>query len=417
MRKFSVLAALLFTLTAQAQTTITGLPAGAALGGTEPIPADQAGATVKTTPAAIETYSRSTTATLTNKTLTAPVINSPTGIVKADVGLGNVDNTSDVTKNAATVTLTNKTISGAANTISNVSLTTGVTGTLPVANGGTGQTALSALTDNPTASVGPTAVNGSASTFMRSDAAPAVDLTAAYLWTGVHTASSAEPRRIMVETDQGADLKNWDWDLQAGIYCLRTRTDLDGAGVNAFCTTRGATTAISNVALGNATNNPTGTWLGTGTFTFGGGISAGGGTLSGGIATMGRFVPSSSSVPTTGINLPAANTLGLSTNSTLRVRVESTGQVALQTVGAGLSIAEGSNAKMGTCTLVAGTCTFTTTAVTANSRIFCTAQSLGTVTAGQGIAVSARTAGTSYTVTSGSAIDTSVIACMLVEPS
>lgn len=50
------------------------------------------------------------TATLTNKTLTAPVINSPTGIVKGDVGLGNVDNTSDATKNAATATLTNKTL-------------------------------------------------------------------------------------------------------------------------------------------------------------------------------------------------------------------------------------------------------------------------------------------------------------------
>ena len=39
-------------------------------------------------------------------------------------------------------TVTNKTISGASNTISNVSLTTGVTGTLPVANGGTGITSL-----------------------------------------------------------------------------------------------------------------------------------------------------------------------------------------------------------------------------------------------------------------------------------
>lgn len=47
---------------------------------------------------------------LVNKTLTAPVINSPTGIVKGDVGLGNVDNTSDATKNAATATLTNKTL-------------------------------------------------------------------------------------------------------------------------------------------------------------------------------------------------------------------------------------------------------------------------------------------------------------------
>ncbi len=39
---------------------------------------------------------------------------------------------------ASTDTLTNKTISGASNTITNISLTTGVTGTLPVANGGTG---------------------------------------------------------------------------------------------------------------------------------------------------------------------------------------------------------------------------------------------------------------------------------------
>ena len=37
-------------------------------------------------------------------------------------------------------TLTNKTINGSNNTITNISLTTAVTGTLPVANGGTGQT-------------------------------------------------------------------------------------------------------------------------------------------------------------------------------------------------------------------------------------------------------------------------------------
>lgn len=42
------------------------------------------------------------TQTLTNKTLTAPVINSPTGIVKADVGLANVDNTSDANKPVST---------------------------------------------------------------------------------------------------------------------------------------------------------------------------------------------------------------------------------------------------------------------------------------------------------------------------
>ena len=47
--------------------------------------------------------------TLTNKTLTAPVINSPSGLTKSDVGLSNVDNTSDATKFSETGTLTNKT--------------------------------------------------------------------------------------------------------------------------------------------------------------------------------------------------------------------------------------------------------------------------------------------------------------------
>ena len=42
------------------------------------------------------------TQTLTGKTLTSPVINTPTGIVKGDVGLGNVDNTSDVNKPVST---------------------------------------------------------------------------------------------------------------------------------------------------------------------------------------------------------------------------------------------------------------------------------------------------------------------------
>jgi len=50
------------------------------------------------------------TQTLSGKTLTSPVINTPTGIVKGDVGLGSVDNTSNATERAATATLTNKRI-------------------------------------------------------------------------------------------------------------------------------------------------------------------------------------------------------------------------------------------------------------------------------------------------------------------
>ena len=70
-----------------------------------------AGSAVVTLPTSTSTLATlALTETLTNKTLTSPVINTPTGIVKADVGLGNVDNTSNVTERAATATLTNKTL-------------------------------------------------------------------------------------------------------------------------------------------------------------------------------------------------------------------------------------------------------------------------------------------------------------------
>ena len=64
----------------------------------------------------------------------------------------------------------------------------------------------------------------------------------------------------------------------------------------------------------------------------------------------------------------------------------------------------------GRATLAAGTVTVNHPAVTAASNIMLTAQSLGTVTAPQALAVTARVAGTSFTVTSGANDDTSVVA-------
>lgn len=116
----------------------------------------------------------SSTDTLTNKTLTSPVINSAT-FTGQQTGLeiafnqsivfeGTTADANELTLSAGeptadrvvtlpnatttlvgtdtTDTLTNKTINGSNNTISNVSLSTGVTGTLPAANGGTGVTSL-----------------------------------------------------------------------------------------------------------------------------------------------------------------------------------------------------------------------------------------------------------------------------------
>lgn len=44
---------------------------------------------------------------------------------------------------------------------------------------------------NPTASVGTAAVNGTAQTYMRSDAAPPIDVSITVTWTGVHTFNQA----------------------------------------------------------------------------------------------------------------------------------------------------------------------------------------------------------------------------------
>ena len=93
-----------------------------------------------------------------------------------------------------------------------------------------------------------------------------------------------------------------------------------------------------------------------------------------------------------------------------------TSTLSLPVVGGGIKIKEGSNARMGTATLSGGTVVVNTTAVTANSRIFLTVQSLGTVAVPSGYCVSARTASTSFTILASAPTDTSVVAWLIVEP-
>lgn len=94
-----------------------------------------------------------------------------------------------------------------------------------------------------------------------------------------------------------------------------------------------------------------------------------------------------------------------------------TGDLTFTTVGKGIRMKEGTNARAGIATLAAGTVTIATTAVTAISRVHLTNQTLGTVTAPSALGVSARTAGTSFTVLASQATDTSTVAWVIVEPS
>ena len=103
------------------------------------------------------------------------------------------------------------------------------------------------------------------------------------------------------------------------------------------------------------------------------------------------------------------------TPSTLNLQVV-TGNVDIQTAGKGLQVAEGSNAKQGTLTLNGVTAVVVSnTSVTANSRIFLTIQVPGGGTTGAPY-VSARSAGTSFSVKSTGAGDTSTCAYFITEP-
>lgn len=89
------------------------------------------------------------------------------------------------------------------------------------------------------------------------------------------------------------------------------------------------------------------------------------------------------------------------------------GSVDVPQAGAGLKVAEGSNAKQGVATLVAGTVTVANTSVTANSRIFLSVFTPGGT---QGILSYSKTAGTGFTITSTNAADTSVVNWEIFEP-
>lgn len=90
------------------------------------------------------------------------------------------------------------------------------------------------------------------------------------------------------------------------------------------------------------------------------------------------------------------------------------GNFLVNTAGKGLSIKSGSNARIGTGTLTAGTVTIANTSVTANTRVFLQDTTSGGLT-NVGVLTAVTTAGTGFVVTSTLALDTSTFNWLLVE--
>lgn len=127
--------------------------------------------------------------------------------------------------------------------------------------------------------------------------------------------------------------------------------------------------------------------------------------------TIARFVETVDGTLNWGPGGSTARDTSLSRNGV--ASLSTNGQLTFSTAGKGLTLTEGSNAKMGVVTLAAGTATVSTTAVTANSRIFLTAQSTGA--APGALRISTITAGTSFVITSTSGTDTSSVAWLIIE--
>lgn len=154
--------------------------------------------------------------------------------------------TDTVVGRATTDTLTNKTINGSNNTITSVSLTTGVTGTLPVGNGGTGATSLTSnnvILGNGTSAVqfvapgtsgnvltsNGTTWTSSASTSNVSGEAT-INIASAYITnSGTPTVSSQDGSWITSITDNGV-----------GNFTINYASNTWSAAPRCFCNVAGA---------------------------------------------------------------------------------------------------------------------------------------------------------------------------------
>lgn len=238
-----------------ADLSINNLPAASSVTATDVFPTTQGGTTTrKATAAQISTYTRSQA-------------------TKTDVGLGNVDNTSDANKPVSTATQTALDLKAP---LASPALTG--TPTAPTAAAGTNTTQLATTAGivaerTATRTLTGATISGSSNTLSNiPDSALSANVL---LGNGNPTITTVEPRILLNESDQGTDLKLWDMDLATGLLCLRTRTDADALGQNVFCATRGTTTTLTQLDFGNATSNPAFNFLGTGVVTMAGGVTTG----------------------------------------------------------------------------------------------------------------------------------------------
>jgi hypothetical protein len=113
---------------------------------------------------------------------------------------------------------------------------------------------------NPTATIGLTAVNGGASTFLRSDGALALSQAIAPTWSAQHifglsgslatpsvVFSSSRPSFQLNETDASSNKKNWFFEANGGQFTGYIENDAGNSAIAWITVSRTATTSVDSV--------------------------------------------------------------------------------------------------------------------------------------------------------------------------
>jgi hypothetical protein len=177
---------------------------------------------------------------------------------------------------------------------------------------------------NPTSNIGLAAVNGVLATYMRSDAAPALSQSIAPTWTGAHLFAGAMkgtaadgvstglraslPTLHWVNSGAALDAKLWEAIGTTTTLNFRALNDAQAVARDFMVATRAAG-AITNLTLGNSTDNNSFTFAGTGAITAGG-------VHLGPDGTSANPSYAFSTDPDTGMYRVSANRLGFSVNGT-----------------------------------------------------------------------------------------------------
>lgn len=308
---------------------------------------------------------------------------NPHSVTKSQVGLVNVDNTSDVNKPVSTAQQT--ALDAKQNLDSDLTAVAGLSTTGLIARTGSGTASTRALTA-PAAGITVSSgdgVSGNPTLALANDLSALEALSS----TGIaaRTATDTWAQRTITGTTNQVTVTNGDGVSGNPTLSLPQNINTTASVVFNSLEVRDGAIRSSDVSGGN-------------TFTLGrDNLSTGKFVFQGAQTNFGNFLFKRS---------PSGTTDG---------NVEVEGSLSLVTAGQGLNVKEGTNARMGVATLVAGTVTVNTTAVTANSRIMLTGQN-SSGTHGE-LTVSARTAGTSFVITSSSGTDTRQIAWIIFEPS